>query len=45
MALLAVGPGEAAAYDAFHDQVIGGTCGADADAKIELPLRAEVDID
>ncbi len=38
-------PGEAAADNAFDDEVIGGSGGAYADTEIELPLRAEVDID
>src|SRR4029077_9480154 len=29
----------------LHDQVIGGARRSDADSEVELPLRAEVDVD
>src|ERR1022692_2198516 len=32
-------------YDAFHDQVIGGSGRANADAEVELPFGREIDID
>src|SRR5580692_2669762 len=38
-------PGKAPPNNAFNDQVVGGPRGADAHAKVELPLRAEIDVD
>ena len=38
-------PREAAADDALHDEMIGGGCQSPANAKIELPLGRDVEID
>lgn len=43
--IASVRPGKAASDDAFHDQMIGGARGADAYSKVELPLRAEINVD
>src|ERR1700728_1856512 len=40
-----VSPIEAAAENAFHDPVVGGGCRAHAYAKVDLPLRRDIQID
>ena len=40
-----MGPGESAAHDAFHDEVVGGMSGSDADSEVELPLWTEIHVD
>src|ERR1700677_1516690 len=37
-------PAEAAAEDAFDDEVVGGGGGADADADVDLPIGGDVEI-
>src|SRR5581483_11688852 len=38
-------PAEPIAEDHLHQQVVGAAGGADADTEVELPLRAEVEVD
>ena len=40
-----MGPGESAAHDAFHDEVVGGMSGSDADSEVEFPLWTEIHVD
>jgi len=37
-------PVEAAAEDAFDDEVVGGGGGADADADVDLPVGRDVEV-
>ena len=37
-------PGEAAADDAFDDEVVGGCCGTEADAEVDLPPGRDVEV-
>jgi len=40
-----VGPRKSPAYNAFNDEVVGGTGRPDAHSQVELPLRTEIHID